>query len=356
MAHMAKHTRAAVGHLCSHFDRQTENISNPNIDPQRTPENYNLGPDRDVSQGDFIRERCGEVRMLNRKDVNVMCTWVVTAPKDLPQIDQQQFFQSSYDFMADRYGGEKNVVSAYVHMDEVTPHMHFAFVPVVDDQKRGDEKVSAHEAVNRRDLQTFHTDLSRHMEQTFGREIGVLNEATRDGNRSIEELKRGAAAEIIQDAQGQAADIVRQSHAEGAKITLEGQARVEALERQERALQGKIEGLGAMLEQTTSSWAAVDALKPQKSLGGVKGVTVEDVEGLKAAAKAYHVLAGEHQRLQQGYAEIKKQVPSMKEKMQQSQELARLKNIERAFSRLPPEVQEQIMRSDQPHRGQGQDR
>ena len=29
---------------------------------------------------------------------------------------------------------EKNVISAYVHMDETTPHMHFLFIPIVDDK------------------------------------------------------------------------------------------------------------------------------------------------------------------------------------------------------------------------------
>ena len=82
-----------------------------------------------MDQGEFVRKRCAEVHCQNRKDVNVMATWVVTVPKDLPEQEHKAFFQASYDFLQQRYGRE-NVVSAYVHMDEVTPHMHFAFVPV----------------------------------------------------------------------------------------------------------------------------------------------------------------------------------------------------------------------------------
>ena len=55
------------------------------------------------------------------------------------------------------------------------------------------DKVSAKIAVDRVDLQKFHQDLERHMAGVFGREVGILNEATKDGNKSIDELKRGTA-------------------------------------------------------------------------------------------------------------------------------------------------------------------
>ena len=61
-----------------------------------------------------------------------------TAPKliGISYTDEQikQFFELSYKFLSERYG-EQNVISAYVHMDETTPHMHFLFIPIVDDKK-----------------------------------------------------------------------------------------------------------------------------------------------------------------------------------------------------------------------------
>lgn len=154
-----------------------------------------------------MRQRCSEVRCQNRKDVNVMVSWIVTAPKDLPQQAEPAFFQAAYDFLENRYG-RSNVVSAYVHMDEVTPHMHFAFVPVTQDRKRGGYKVSAKEVITRRDLQTFHSDLSKYLEQQLGFPVNVLNEATKEGNRSIEQLKRQSATEQIAAAAAEAAQIV----------------------------------------------------------------------------------------------------------------------------------------------------
>ena len=113
--------------ICRSFRQKSEHISNENLD-RRGHTKLNLATHQTMDQGEFVRKRCASP-LPNRKDVNVMATWVVTVPKDLPEQEHKAFFQASYDFLQQRYGRE-NVVSAYVHMDEVTPHMHFAFVPV----------------------------------------------------------------------------------------------------------------------------------------------------------------------------------------------------------------------------------
>ena len=222
MAHMMKHTKASCGHMFAHFDRRAEHISNENLDRTRTHLNYNLATHQTMDQGEFVRKRCSEVHCQNRKDVNVMVSWVVTAPKDLPVNEQRAFFQASYDFLKNRYGLE-NVVSAYVHMDEVTPHMHFAFVPVKhgfkQDKKNPDisteyYKVSAKEVVNRYDLQSFHESLQRFVEKRLGHEVSILNEATKEGNKSIEELKRQSATERLQEATTEASKIVSKAQEE----------------------------------------------------------------------------------------------------------------------------------------------
>ena len=226
MAHMMKHTKASCGHMFAHFDRRAEHISNENLDRTRTHLNYNLATHQQMDQGEFVRQRCAKVHCQNRKDVNVMVSWVVTAPKDLPENEQRAFFEASYDFLKNRYGLE-NVVSAYVHMDEVTPHMHFAFVPVKhgfkQDKKNPDisteyYKVSAKEVVNRYDLQSFHESLQRFVEKRLGHEVSILNEATKEGNKSIEELKRQSATERLQDATEEASKIVSKAQIQAQSI------------------------------------------------------------------------------------------------------------------------------------------
>ena len=49
---------------------------------------------------------------------------------------QRNFFQDAYDFVTAKVGGEQYVLSAVVHMDEATPHMHVAFIPVINGKDR----------------------------------------------------------------------------------------------------------------------------------------------------------------------------------------------------------------------------
>ena len=193
MAHLMKANRNQVGGLTRHFERyKKENgeyikFGNQDIDTEKTRLNYNLAEDK--NQLEFIKKRTSEVICLNRKDVNIMCDWVVTLPEKIKtEGDQEKFFQETYNFLENEYGKE-NVISSYVHLDETTPHMHFAFIPVVTDKKRGDLKVSAKELITRKHLQEFHPKLENHMEKVFGRDIGILNDATKAGNKSISELK-----------------------------------------------------------------------------------------------------------------------------------------------------------------------
>lgn len=75
-------------------------------------------------------------------------------------------------------------------MDETSPHLHYNFVPVVKDKKKGIPKLSAKECITRKDLNTFHQDLTKHMTTVFGRDIGILNGATVGGNKTIKQLKK----------------------------------------------------------------------------------------------------------------------------------------------------------------------
>ena len=211
-----KHPKTALGHLGKHYERGKDETSeyvkfgNPDIDPQRTHLNYNLAPQHD--QMDFIKQRLSEVYCLNRKDVNVMCSWVVTAPKDLALGQQEDFFKESYKFLENRYGKE-NVISSYVHLDETTPHMHFAFIPVVYDKKKDRYKVSAKERVNKFELKSFHSDYQEHLDKAKIR-CNVLNEATKEGNRSIEELKRQSATDRLQEVTEKTSKIISKAQEE----------------------------------------------------------------------------------------------------------------------------------------------
>ena len=117
-------------------------------------------------------------------------------PKDLPPEYEERFFKAAYNYLANRFGveGGKNIVSAFVHKDEVTPHMHFAFVPVVADKKRDRYKVSAKEAVTVADLRTIHKSMQQALTHELGVPVNLLNGATKFGNRTVAQLKAVTAA------------------------------------------------------------------------------------------------------------------------------------------------------------------
>lgn len=168
--------------LSIHWDRKTENHANKDIDNSRSHLNYDLC----TKEGDSLsrlNERLKEVHCLNRKDVNHCACWIVTLPAELKEktiAEQRLFFEKTYEFLIDRYGGEKNVITATVHNDETTPHMHFAFVPTMFDAKRGMDKVCAKKVVSRKDLSSFHGDLDNFLKVEISHiyQSGILNDKT----------------------------------------------------------------------------------------------------------------------------------------------------------------------------------
>ncbi|MGH0945383.1 MobV family relaxase [Bacillus mycoides] len=193
MAHVEKYTKGNVQGLSIHWNRKTENHSNLDIDNKRSDLNYDLCE----KKGDTLSrmyDRLGEVHCLNRKDVKVCADWVVTLPESLQgesEKEQREFFEKTYEFLRDRYGGEKNVLSANVHKDETRPHMHFAFMPIVWDEKKQWEKVSAKEVLTRKDLKTFHQDLDTFLKKELPHiyKEGILNDKT-IGVDTVQDLKK----------------------------------------------------------------------------------------------------------------------------------------------------------------------
>lgn len=197
MANRQKYTRAAIGHMCKHYERGLDSkgelvkYHNQDIHTELSYLNYNLAEhDQPLPQLEFIQKRISALRCLNRKNVNVMISWVVTLPKEMndkSDDEKRKFFERTYEFLKERYGVE-NVISAYVHMDETQPHMHFAFTPVMYDEKKRRYKFDAKVVGSRKDLRTFHKDLDVRLERELGYRTGVINGIT-ELNLSIQELK-----------------------------------------------------------------------------------------------------------------------------------------------------------------------
>ncbi len=110
--------------------------SNPQIDSERTRNNYRFTPYFGKTYTEFINGRIKELGLSPRKDAVVMNSFVLGSDKTffdgLVKIEQYNFFSDCYKFFAERYG-EENIIAAVVHNDESTPHMHFNLMPITPD-------------------------------------------------------------------------------------------------------------------------------------------------------------------------------------------------------------------------------
>ena len=136
----------AVPLMERHNERLNHNYSNKDIDLSRTSENYHLKRIQAESyQQEFKRIRTrqglkGNLRLHGEKQSTVLCEFVITSDKEffdrIGKERTKKFFQDAYDFVTAKAGGEQYVLSAVVHMDEATPHMHVAFIPVINGKDR----------------------------------------------------------------------------------------------------------------------------------------------------------------------------------------------------------------------------
>lgn len=133
-----------VKRLQAHHEREKEKYqSNPDIDTSRSGLNYHIVRPP-ASYRDVILNRIRAVGAKRRKDSVVMQDGLITASPNWIRAksseEQIAFFNYAYAFCEQRYGKE-NMISAVVHLDEATPHMHFSFVPITKQNRLSSKTV-----------------------------------------------------------------------------------------------------------------------------------------------------------------------------------------------------------------------
>ena len=151
-------------------DENYKSTRNPQIDKSRTHLNYHTLP-YEKKYLSFIDERIKELAPKRKiKDDAVLITsFILGSDKEFfdgisPEA-QKQFFADCTDFFSERYGKE-NVVSAVVHLDESTPHLHFNLMPVTNG------RLCAKELFDRTALRDLQTDFYEAVGKKYGLERG----------------------------------------------------------------------------------------------------------------------------------------------------------------------------------------
>ena len=134
----------AVSRIEKHHERKKDVYkSNPDIDLNRSNLNFHIKDPPD-SYRKLIRKRIEEVGCRTRKDSVVMQDSICTASpeffKGKTSRQKEDFFRMAYRFYVKTFG-EENILSAVVHLDERTPHMHVCFVPITKDGKLSSKTV-----------------------------------------------------------------------------------------------------------------------------------------------------------------------------------------------------------------------
>ena len=133
----AKHKGGASKALSAHHERTKDSYaSNPDIDLSRTAQNFHLVTPR-WSYEQEIRHRIQTAGCRVRKDsVKFVDTLVTVSPEFAQEhaAEMPEYFTRAFTFLKERVG-EENIISAVVHLDETTPHMHLCFVPLTKDNR-----------------------------------------------------------------------------------------------------------------------------------------------------------------------------------------------------------------------------
>ena len=162
----AKYKGPEISNIEAHNERTKEKYaSNPDVDTSRSHLNFHLiTPQRKYRTE--AEKQIAEAGCRTRSDsVRVVEVLVTASPeffKGKKKSEVKAYFQEALDFIQ-QHQNPRTIISAVVHMDERTPHMHLSFVPLTKDGR-----LSAKEIVgNKKKLTWWQDEFWKHMVKKY---------------------------------------------------------------------------------------------------------------------------------------------------------------------------------------------
>ena len=162
----AKYKGPEIGNIEAHNERRKEKYaSNPDIDLSRSKHNFHLiepsqryraEAERQISAAG-CRTRKDSVRLV---EVLFTATPEFFQGKKLPEI--QRYFEEALRFL-EQHQSKETIISAVLHMDEKTPHMHLCFVPLTEDGRLSAKDIMG----NKKKLTWWQDEFWKHMVKKF---------------------------------------------------------------------------------------------------------------------------------------------------------------------------------------------
>ena len=162
----AKYKGPEITNIEAHNERRKEKYaSNPDIDLSRSKQNFHLIEPPQRYRAEAERQISAAGCRTRKDSVRVVEVLFTATPeffkgKKLPEI--RQYFEETLRFFV-QYQSRETIISAVVHMDEKTAHMHLSFVPLTPDGR-----LSAKEIVgNKKKLTWWQDKFWEHMVKKY---------------------------------------------------------------------------------------------------------------------------------------------------------------------------------------------
>ena len=196
-----KLTRVEAQGAYIHNARRSKGHTNKDIDNTRTHLNFYCKKNEQTYIKEFDRiKKEYDLKGHIRSNSIILCEMMITSDNEffdkIGLEETKRYFKESYKFVCNYKNlGEKYIVSAVVHLDETTPHMHLIYIPVIHTKdKEGNEidKICARDFWRGRDsYRDLQNEFYKYItSKGFDLERGLPIEETGAKHEKIENLKK----------------------------------------------------------------------------------------------------------------------------------------------------------------------
>ena len=162
----AKYKGPEISRIEAHNERTKEvYASNPDVDTERSKYNIHLVKPNAKYRAEAERQIAVAGCRTRTDSVRVVETLITASPeffKGKKKAQVREYFEHALKFIL-KHVPKERIISAVIHVDEKTPHMHLSFVPITEDGR-----LSAKDIVgNRKKLTWWQDEFWKHMVKKY---------------------------------------------------------------------------------------------------------------------------------------------------------------------------------------------
>ena len=162
----AKYKGPEIGNIEAHNERTKEKYaSNPDVDTSRSKYNFHLVKPPGKYRTELERQIAAAGCRTRKDSIRMIETLFTASPeffKGKKRAEIRTFFEEALHFL-EQHQSKETIISAVVHMDEKTPHMHLCFVPLTEDGRLSAKDIMG----NKKKLTWWQDEFWKHMVKKF---------------------------------------------------------------------------------------------------------------------------------------------------------------------------------------------